>query len=270
VKNFLEKVLAEKNARPREQGLVEKKEGGARIAIYDSLASAPRVVELSRQSHEEFINVLSTKTYQFSQEKGGRIPFTVIKELIENLIHAHFNEIVITILDGGNTIKISDQGPGIKDKERVFWPGFSTADQEMKKIIKGVGSGLPIIKEVLGFSGGSIKIEDNLGSGTVITIALPLISRGQPEKIINKSLFNKTKESPQFNLSNRQKKVLFLVAEMGPMGPSRIAEELNIGLSTAYRDLLFLEEFGLIKSDERGKRNLTQNGIKNLEVFFKL
>lgn len=279
MKNFLEKILIEKGKQVSGEDKGEetigplktpsKEKTDARIAIYDSLSSAPRIIKLSSSDYQEFIDILSTKTYQLSQEKGGSIPFTIIKELIENLIHAHFKEIIITILSNGNTIKISDQGPGIKNKEMVFEPGFSTANQEMKKIIKGVGSGLPITREVLSFSGGSIKIEDNLGSGCVITINLPPTPY-PPLKNIKKSIVNQDKTSFKFNLSNRQKKVLFLVTEIGPIGPSDITKELKISLSTAYRDLLFLEDMDLIKANKQGKRSLTQKGIKYLEIFLKL
>ncbi len=279
MKNFLEKILTEKSNQVSGGNKGEKTIGplkshpkektNARIAIYDSLSSIPRIIKLSSSDYQEFINILSTKTYQLSQEKGGSIPFTIIKELIENLIHAHFKEIIITILNSGNTIKISDQGPGIKNKEMVFEPGFSTANQEMKKIIKGVGSGLPITKEILSFSGGSIKIEDNLSSGCVITINLPPTPY-PPLKNIKKSTINQDKTSFKLNLSNRQKKVLFLVTEMGPIGPSDITKELKISLSTAYRDLLFLEDMGLVKANKQGKRSLTQKGIKYLEIFLKL
>ena len=44
----------------------------------------------------------------------------VIREIVENFIHAHFVEPIISILDGGNTIRFADQGPGIEDKERAF------------------------------------------------------------------------------------------------------------------------------------------------------
>ena len=56
-------------------------------------------------------------------------------------------------MDGGNRIIISDQGPGINDKDKAFLPGFSSASKSMKKYIRGVGSGLPIVRETIDFSG---------------------------------------------------------------------------------------------------------------------
>jgi hypothetical protein len=104
---------------------------------------------------------------------GRQRPFTVINELIENLIHAFFCDVVITILDGGRVVRISDHGPGVDDKDRAFLPGFTTATADQRRFIRGVGSGLPIARESLGFLRGAITVEDNLGGGAVVTIKMP-------------------------------------------------------------------------------------------------
>ncbi|MEW6188989.1 MAG: ATP-binding protein [Actinomycetota bacterium] len=261
MKNFLQKLLEEEkhDEKREDRGEVPF----VRIAIYDSLTSTPRVIDLSSQDQEEFINSLATKTYRFSQEKGGDVPFTVIKEVIENLIHAYFKEAVISILDNGNTIRISDQGPGIKDKEKAFEPGFSTANREMKGLIKGVGSGLPIVKEALAHLGGIVTLEDNLERGTVVTLRVPHRRESPKEEAATVP----QPDFPQFTLNKRQKKVLFLVTELGAVGPSRVASELEVSLSTAYRDLKYLEEAKLIKADDQGKRSLTSDGIRHLDLI---
>lgn len=232
----------------------------ARVAIYDSLTSMPRVVDLSAQDCEEFTNLISTRTYQLAQERGGRVPFTIIKEVLENLIHACFHEAVITILDDGNTIRVSDQGPGIKDKTKAFQPGFSTATAQMKRFIKGVGSGLPIVRECLALAGGDIKVENNLEHGTVVTLTMPRVTVEQPQE----GRREEPVDAPA--LSVRQKKVLFLVTELGSAGPSQIARELRVALSTAYRDLTVLESEGLVACDDSGKRTLTAQGVRCLDA----
>lgn len=273
---FLERVLSEKEDTKKESCAQKaapscaEKEGVpsfkkfARIAIYDTLSSPPQIIELSGQDRQEFIDSLGAKIYQLSHERGGDAPFAAIKELVENLIHASFKEVVVTILNKGNTIRISDQGPGIANKEKVFEPGFSTATSEMKHIIKGVGSGLPIVKEMVGLLSGAIKIEDNLVSGSVITMEFnkgPVLGGAE--------LPAKKKPSPfTMTVSSRQKKVLFLVAEIGPIGPSGVASELSVGLSAAYRDLRSLEGLGLLRSDKRGQRVLSQEGVDFIENFF--
>lgn len=236
-------------------------DAGARIAVYDSLAVAPRVEDVVGVDLADAIERLASRTYHLAREQGGEVPYTLIREIVENLVHAGFSEVVVTILDDGNTVRFSDQGPGIPDKERVFLPGFSTASADMKRYIKGVGSGLPIVKESLSFAGGSIDIDDNLGRGTVVTLRVEqkVAAQVQPEQ-------EDHRRAPR--LTTRQKQVLAIVMELGSAGPSAVAKELSVGLSTAYRDLASLEEAGLIVADETGKRQLTEFGVSYLDTIF--
>lgn len=143
----------------------------ARIALYDNLLSAPHVTEIQPAPTGEFIENLATNVYQQSKAAGGTIPYTVIREVSENFIHARFQEATVSILDNGCTIRFADQGPGIACKDRAQLPGFTSAIEPMKSYIRGVGSGLPIVKEYLDFTHGTISIEDNLGCGSVVTIS---------------------------------------------------------------------------------------------------
>ena len=117
----------------------------ARIAVYDDLLSAPRIVEIQPADAAHYIDSIASTTYELAAQQGGVIPYTVIREVSENFIHAKFKEITVSILDKGCTIRFADQGPGIENKERAQLPGFSSATAEMKDYIRGVGSGLPIV-----------------------------------------------------------------------------------------------------------------------------
>ena len=79
----------------------------ARIALYDNLLSAPRVTEIQPAPTGEFIESLATNVYQQSQAAGGTIPYTVIREVSENFIHARFQEATVSILDHGCTIRFA-------------------------------------------------------------------------------------------------------------------------------------------------------------------
>jgi len=69
------------------------------------------------------------------------------------------------------------------------------------------------------------------------------------------------------NISERQQKVLITVLESGEVGPSTVAERLEISVSTAYRDLSVLEEHGLVSSTESGKRVITPLGRDLVEAI---
>jgi hypothetical protein len=259
-----------------------------RIAVYDNMRSIPRLIEMQSGSINNFLDETPQKIYSISHEMGGKIPYTIIKEVIENLIHANFCEIIITILNNGNYIIISDQGPGIIDKEKAFLPGFTSATSTMKNYIRGVGSGLPIVKETIVFSGGSVDVADNIKKGTVVSLKIeePINSQvsqntnltqnlNQRDGIISPDIIpdqvHSTNESEDnFNnikLSIRQNKILSLILELEETGPSKIAKELGFSLSTSYRELIFLENEKLLMLTESGKRKLSNKGKKYLEYY---
>ena len=228
-----------------------------RIAIYDTLTSPPRVVPVEEEDLPALIASLAEKTYHYCREQGGQVPYTVIQELIENLLHAYFRDVVVTILDSGQTIRISDHGPGVGDKERVFQPGFTTATPTQRQVIRGVGSGLPIARESLQFLRGLLTVEDNLGSGAVFTIRLPQRQAAPAGPAA----------APLPRLTTRQKKVLVLLMELGTAGPTQVGREIGIAPSTAFRELGLLEEMGLIHSVGDGKRALREEGLRLLDTL---
>lgn len=244
----------------------------ARIAIYEAPAAAPRTEEVSSESEAQLIERIAAAVHAHARDAGGDVPYTVIREVAENFIHAHFREPVVSILDGGRTIRFADQGPGISDKDRAVLPGFTTATRPMKTTIRGVGSGLPIVNDYLRFAGGTLEIEDNLGDGTVVTVRVsgqddsfappPPAGVGEPDPEPLPSIGG----FPP--LTTRQKQVLSLVLELREVGPTIVSKELSVALSTAYRDLAYLEENGLIESDNAGKRVLTSEGSAYLDSLF--
>jgi predicted HTH transcriptional regulator len=248
-----------------------------RVAIYDSPLAPPQVVSLSSEDFNQLIGELSARTHGYARERGGRIPFVVIKEIVENLIHAYFQDAVVTIMDDGNTIRISDQGPGIPDdvKQRAFEPGFTTATRDMRRFIKGVGSGLPVAQEQLRFLGGAITIENNLKTGTVVTLRVGPLPSAAPPPSGPEAKTPPAAPPPAVDtaarLSDRQKKILLLIAEIGAAGPSTVAKELNMSQSTAFRELSALQRLRLLRvgTADPGKRTLTEEGIAFLETVFK-
>ncbi len=226
-----------------------------RIAIYDTLTSPPRVVSVEEGDVPALIASLAEKTYHFCRQQGGQVPYSVINELVENLLHACFRDVVITILDDGQTIRISDHGPGVDDKERAFLPGFTTATAEQRLIIRGVGSGLPLARDSLQLLRGVLTVEDNLGGGAVFTIKMPGAEPPAPVPAT----------APAVKVTNRQTKVLVLLMELGEAGPTAISRELNMSSATAFREFVELEKIGLIHSRGEGKRALTEAGVTLLE-----
>ena len=143
-----------------------------RISVYDDMLSTPRVIVIERGEVRTYLEEITNTVYRVMKEQGGHLSLMVIRELVENFIHAHFTEPVISVLDNGDTIRFADQGPGIADKERAFEFGVTSADREQKRYIRGTGAGLPMVQQYLENAGGAVSIEDNLNQGTVVTVSV--------------------------------------------------------------------------------------------------
>jgi two-component system, NtrC family, nitrogen regulation sensor histidine kinase NtrY len=72
-------------------------------------------------------------------------------------------------LNGVARIVVADNGPGIPaaDRDKLFMPYYSTKR-------RGSGLGLAIVRRIIAEHGGSIDVADNVPSGTVFTIELPV------------------------------------------------------------------------------------------------
>jgi predicted transcriptional regulator len=231
----------------------------ARIAVYDDLRSAPRIVDVEPAPTIDFIANIANKTFEFSHNQGGKIPFTVINEIAENFIHAHFKECTVSILNGGDTIRFADQGQGIAKKDLVLQPGVSSATAEMKRYIKGVGSGFPIVKEYLDFTNGYLAIDDNAVDGTVVTIAInqglsPAETTHEPE------LIPAPAATPAEMLEPREQETLMLFANQSVLGPTEVSEHIGRSVATAHRVLKRLEDKGLLAEASGGKKVLSNAG----------
>jgi len=148
-------------------------------------------------------------------------------------------------------------------------PGFTTASAEMKSLIRGVGSGLPLVNNYLSRNGGCFSIEDNLGTGTVLTVEagpVPEKERGSIDGVLSHPGVETSDVDPE--LTPRHKKVLALAFECSEVGPTLLARELSVGLSTAFRDLEYLTSVGLIEQNSSGRRVLTRHGVDCVNQLF--
>jgi len=80
-------------------------------------------------------------------------------------------QVTLTCKKDDLIVQISDQGPGIeeKDLENVFQPFFRT-DATSK--VKGYGVGLPLTQRIISIHKGKISIESKPGMGTLVSVIL--------------------------------------------------------------------------------------------------
>ena len=241
-----------------------------RVAVYPR-AGEPEITEVSAAGPGSATPKFTRLVVERMREAGGEVPEGAVREVIENLVHAGYRGVVISILEDGNVVRVSDKGPGIADKDLAMEFGFSGAAPEALGEIRGVGAGLGMARAAAEVAGGTVTIEDNLGGGTVVTISItgerPAEEKAESPRTPQRRYPDGV---PRMNISERQQKVLLTVLECGEVGPSTVAEILEISVSTAYRDLSVLEEHGLVMADDSGKRLISPLGRDLVENIVNL
>ncbi len=252
----------------RTRGGPENAGVGVRIAVY-TRSGAPEVTEVAAANPASATAKFTKLVMDEVRAAGGKVPEEAVREVVENLVHAEYRGVVISVLDDGNVVRVSDKGPGVQHKDQAMEFGFSGATPEALREIRGVGAGLGIARAAAEKVGGTLTLEDNIGGGTVTTITVA--GDREAQKVKEPSQSTPTRRYPdgvpRMNISERQQKVLITVLECGEVGPSTVAERLEISVSTAYRDLSVLEEHGLVVTDESGKRVISPLGKDYVEAI---
>ena len=239
----------------------------ARIAVYDDKSAAPRVVLVEPKDVRSYLDEIAATVNQLAHEQGGKIPFMVMREIVENFIHARFVAPTISIMDNGNTIRFSDQGPGIKEKNRALEFGTSSATEEMKSFIRGVGFGLPYAQQYMVEKGGSLTLEDNISGGTIVTLStrrskdahiqtLPTQEDteeapvNQEEQSIPRTSHTVPQQPvtqlPNLVLTDRAKLVLQYLSEHEWVGATELTSAYGLSTPTWSRELKSLVNIGII------------------------
>jgi anti-sigma regulatory factor (Ser/Thr protein kinase) len=212
---------------------------------------------------EDFTDYAVNLTELISQalrDRGAVVPEVALREIVDNLIHALPCSVSVVLDPGLVNVYLSDTGPGISRPDLAFELGYSTASRVHRSYIRGVGVGLHLAREDMRSHGGELLIESDPGAGTYVQLSLS-VTAPPPGWV---------EGDGAFRLTQRQNNILFLLSEGESLGPSQVSSELNIGVSTAHRDLVKLQEYGLIYVNQAGKRFLSESGRSYLQSLLSL
>jgi PAS domain S-box-containing protein len=120
------------------------------VEVQRAFSSVPRVPAVRSNLVQVFVNLITNACHALPE--GGRIRLETAS------------------LGGDVRVKVADNGIGIDPTHlsKVFDPFFTT-----KPDGKGTGLGLSIVQSIIQRHGGDIRVESQLGEGTVFSIRLP-------------------------------------------------------------------------------------------------
>jgi two-component system phosphate regulon sensor histidine kinase PhoR len=142
---------------------------------------------LSPQAEKEHVS-LSMDCKPVTVRGIPKILEEIVSNLVDNAIKYNRKNGSVTLtlgeIAGRAVLRVSDTGIGIPEEHlsRVF-ERFYRVDRSRSKQIGGTGLGLSIVKHSVETHGATMKLESNIGKGTVITITFPAMTQGtKPEQ----------------------------------------------------------------------------------------
>ncbi len=221
-----------------------------RLAVYGGPGEPPAVEELTGPDAAVLIESLCDAVADRSP-----VPAPAVREVVENLVHAGFADALVSVLDGGAVVRVTDHGPGIDDLELALTPGVSGAGPAERAVVRGVGCGLPLARDLMAAAGGSLQIAGNLGGGTAVTLALAPPPAAAPPPA----------EAP---CSEGAREILALLLEVGAATPETLAHELRRPRAECGRELALLQHRALVIREPGGARRLTDAGAALVATLF--
>lgn len=167
--------------------------------------------------------------------------------------------------------------------ELIFAPGFSTAEQI--SAVSGRGVGMDVVKTNIEKLGGSVSIDSNLGSGTIVNLKLPLTLAIIPSLIIKTSTMHfalpqvalkelvrvkkgddtrkieRVNQSPVLRLRNKLLPIIYL-KEVLDIEKNAEQQEITRVLVLNFDT----NEFGLVVDEIVGNEEIV---VKSIPHFFK-
>lgn len=217
-----------------------------RVAVHAGALTPPAVHEVAGDASDVIERVFADVAGHTS------LPVLAVREIVENLVHAKFAGATVSVLDDGRELRVADCGPGIADLDLALSPGFSTADTDARRVIRGVGSGLPLAAALLEDSGGLLDIRANLRGGLVVTLRAPVAPVAPAADF----------------LSDIARRLLVLLLEMGPVHTHRLALEMDMPLADCGRELVLMEHRGFVSRAPDGTRSLADAGTSLVATLF--
>ncbi|MFJ8245920.1 ATP-binding protein [Peribacillus asahii] len=131
-------------------------------------------LHLSIQLDENLPETIRTDQYRLQQIIRNLLS-NAIKFTAEGVVTLHVHRVHVENMNTTIAFSIKDTGIGIlKEKQKLIFQAFQQGDGTTSRKYGGTGLGLSISQDLASLLGGNIKVESDLGQGSIFTLYLPI------------------------------------------------------------------------------------------------
>ncbi|AZV44886.1 GAF sensor hybrid histidine kinase [Peribacillus asahii] len=131
-------------------------------------------LHLSIQLDENLPETIRTDQYRLQQIIRNLLS-NAIKFTAKGVVTLHVHQVHVENMNTTIAFSIKDTGIGIpKEKQKLIFRAFQQGDGTTSRKYGGTGLGLSISQDLASLLGGNIKVESDLGKGSIFTLYLPI------------------------------------------------------------------------------------------------
>lgn len=149
------------------------------VAYVRSICTSFLMLSEKKHVHLTFFSAMESLNMSFDEDKIGKVVMNLLSNAFKFTPDGGRVDVALEMskeVPGKLLIKVSDTGVGIKDKdkERIFERFYQVEQGEPGHQSTGSGIGLSLVRDFVTLHEGTVRVFDNVGSGSVFRIELPV------------------------------------------------------------------------------------------------
>ena len=149
------------------------------VAYVRSICASFLMLSEKKHVHLTFFSAMESLNMSFDEDKIGKVVMNLLSNAFKFTPDGGRVEVALEMskeMSGRLLIKVSDTGVGIRDedKERIFERFYQVEQEEPEHQSTGSGIGLSLVRDFVTLHEGTVRVVDNVGSGSVFLVELPV------------------------------------------------------------------------------------------------
>ena len=149
------------------------------VAYVRSICASFLMLSEKKHVHLTFFSAMESLNMSFDEDKIGKVVMNLLSNAFKFTPDGGRVDVALEMskeMSGRLLIKVSDTGVGIRDedKERIFERFYQVEQEEQERQSTGSGIGLSLVRDFVTLHEGTVRVVDNVGSGSVFLVELPV------------------------------------------------------------------------------------------------
>ena len=149
------------------------------VAYVRSICTSFLMLSEKKHVHLTFFSAMESLNMSFDEDKIGKVVMNLLSNAFKFTPDGGRVDVALEMskeMSGRLLIKVSDTGVGIRDedKERIFERFYQVEQEEPEHQSTGSGIGLSLVRDFVTLHEGTVRVVDNVGSGSVFLVELPV------------------------------------------------------------------------------------------------